>query len=356
VAAGCGRSLATRYFGWLFVASSTEHSVAIADLASFRRTGSIALPQAPAQVLRAGNRVFVTCPEAHAIFEIDTAHHQLAGKIGIPGRLVSAAPVPGHDNWIAAAVDESPALVVFDTVAKRVIRRVSLPSAPGVMDVNAGSAAVASASDGAITRVSLNDGKVSGTTPVGSHCSALRFRSDGEAILAGLTDVKQVATVDSGSGALLARMPLPFAPAQFCFNPDGGQMFVTGSAEDSIAIVSAYQSQVDQTIVAGRTPSGMAVADSRNLLLVTNPASGDLTILDIETRRLAASVHVGGNPGEVLLTPDGEYALVVSRDSGDVSVVRLNTVLDRKIKTKPLFTVFPMAAAPSSAAIIPKES
>ena len=133
-------------------------------------------------------------------------------------------------------------------------------------------------------------------------------------------------------------------------------MFVTGTGDDSLAVVSPFQNEVAETILAGRTPYAMAVLDRRNLLFVTNPGSGDLTILDIETRGVSASVHVGESPGEVLLTPDGEYALVVDRHSGTVSVVRIATVLDRKVKTKPLFTVFPTASDARSALIVPFRS
>lgn len=351
--AACGRKLAGRYPGWLFIASAAERSIAIADLSEFRRTGSIALPHSPAQVLLADTRIFVTCPDARAIFEIDSAHHQLAAKIDLPGRVVSAAAIPGKPAWIVAAVDQPSALCIVDTSARRV-HRMALPGAPGVLDVSSASAAVTLAADGALIRASLEKGSIAGITRIGSRCAALRFRKDGEALLAGLADTRQIATLDAATGALLARLPLPFSPSRFCFNEDGGQMFVTGQAEESVAIVDTYHSQVDQTIVAGRTPYGMAVG--RNFLFVSNPAAGDLTILDIETRRLAASVHVGGNPGEVLLTPDGQYALVVSRDGGDVAVVRLNTVLDRKVKTKPLFTVFPMAAGPRSCVIVPRDA
>lgn len=106
----------------------------------------------------------------------------------------------------------------------------------------------------------------------------------------------------------------------------------------------------------------MAVSAAQNLLLVANPDTGDLTLLDIETRQLAASVHVGDTPGEVLVTPGGEYALIVSRDSGAVSVIRLTTVLNRGENAltargiKPLFTVFPMTTAPGPAIIVPTNS
>jgi YVTN family beta-propeller protein len=133
-------------------------------------------------------------------------------------------------------------------------------------------------------------------------------------------------------------------------------MFVTGKGEDALAIVSSFQNEVEQTILAGRTPYAMAVSEGRNLLFVTNPGSGDLTILDIETRGVFASVHVGETPGDVLLTPDGQYALVLDQRSGNVSVVRITTV-DHKVKTNsppsPLFTVFPTAADARSAMIVP---
>jgi YVTN family beta-propeller protein len=133
-------------------------------------------------------------------------------------------------------------------------------------------------------------------------------------------------------------------------------MFVTGVGADAVAVVSVFQNEVDQTILAGRTPWAMAVSESRNLLFVTNMESGDLTILDIETRSRAASVHVGETPGDILLTPDGEYALVLDQRTGNVSVVRISTVLDRKVRTKPLFTIFPTVADARSAIIVPFES
>jgi len=44
---------------------------------------------------------------------------------------------------------------------------------------------------------------------------------------------------------------------------------------------------------------------------------------------------------------------VLDQHSGNVSVVRITTVLDRTVKTKPLFTVFPTAADARSAIIVP---
>ncbi len=327
----------------------------------FRRVTTIPLSSTPDQIFRAGNNVFVTCPEAHTLCEIDPVRLRLAGRIDIPGRIAAAAVVPAvipgavpGGIRIAVLTDRPAALHLVDPATRRVAKRFALPAIPLGMDVTGTMAAVTGSPD-VVVRVPLAGDRIAGTTAIGSKCGAIRFRRNGETILVGAPDTREIVTIDAATGALLARLPLSFAPARFCPNEDGGQMFVTGMDGDAIAIVSPYQNQVDQTIIAGSRPYGMTVStiDGQELLFVTNPGSGDLTIFDIDSRRLASSVHVGGNPGEVLITPDGQFALVVNRDSGDVAVIRIRTVLAPENKTKPLFTYFPTAGAPQSAAIVP---
>jgi YVTN family beta-propeller protein len=353
--AGCKRELARRYFGWLFVASASERGIAVADLSSFRRVATIPLAAVPGQVLRAGNRVFVTCPDAQVLCEIDPVHLRVAGKIDLGARIVAAVVIPEGDE-LAVLTDQPAALHLVNPVTRRVAKKFALPAGPLGIDVGDTMAAVATPN--AVVRISLAGNKIDGTTAIGSRCGAVCFRKDGETILVAAPDAKEIVTIDAATGDLLARLPLSLAPARFCSTGNGGQIFVTGMDGDALAIIYPYQNQVDETIVAGSRPFGMAVAtvEGQELLFVTNTGSGDLTIFDIDTRRLAASVHVGGNPGEVLLTPGGEYALAMDRDSGDVAVVRLRTILVREMRTKPLFAFFPTGARPQSAAIIPAES
>jgi YVTN family beta-propeller protein len=352
--AACSRALATRYFGWLFVASAADKSITVGDLSEFRRVTNIPLGETPAQLLQTRGKVFVTCPEAKLLIEIDKGQFRPGAKLAMPGRIANAAVA--DSGLIVIATSQPATLVLVDPETRSVRYKVALPFDPAVLDINGDVVALASGSSGQVMRMSLKTGRVLGISQLGEPCGSLRFRKDGQLILAGLPRSRQIVTLDGQTGALLARLPLHFAPGKFCFNGDGGQMFVIATGEDSVAIVSPFQNQIDQTIVAGRQPYAMAVSATRNLLLITNPESGDLTILDIETRKLAASVHVGGEPGEVLLTPDEEYALVLSRDAGDVAVVRMQTVLDRANRTKPILTMFPMGSSPQSALVIPQDA
>lgn len=357
----CGHQRATRYQGWLFVASRAEKSVAVADLAYFRRVSSIRLAQAPDQVLYSGGRVFALCHDGQVLEAIHPGTLHVEGRIGLPGKPVTARVMP--NGTTAIVLTEAPNLLLAVDLAKgHVMGRLGLIDAASDLDILDGHAAVAIPNRNLIARVTLPELKIAGTTDVGVSCGTLRFRRDGKTILAGAQSSREIISIECATGRLLARLPLPVAPSHFCFNPDGGQMFVTGAGQDVVAIVNPYQNEIDQTILAGRTPYAMAVSDSRNLLFVTNLESGDLTILDIESRSLAASVHVGENPGDVLLTPDGEYAMAIDRRTGNVSVVRIPTVLDHdpgalgKVRAKPLFTVFPTAPDARSAIVVPFEA
>ncbi len=374
VASACTRKLASRYQGWLFVASGAEKAVTVANLASFQRTLTIPLPHAPEQLLHSENRVFATCPEGRALVEIDEVALRLSGRIALPGRPVAARLSRSADGPLSAIVltDEPAALLIVDLEKRKLTGRVALKAAPSDLDVaslelasgnKTRLAAVSIPSRNSILRITIPDLKIAGATDVGVPCGPLRFRRDGKTILAGAATEREIVTVDGASGDLVTRLPLPIVPSRFCFNSNGGQMFVTGSGADVVAIVSPFQNEVYETILAGRTPCAMAVSDLRNLLFVTNLESGDLTILDIYTRSVSATVHVGENPGDVLLTPDGEYALAIDRKSGNVSVVRVTTVINppnsslaARVITKPLFTVFPTAPEARSAIIVPYRS
>src|SRR5262249_23735189 len=232
--------------------------------------------------------------------------------------------------------------------------RVSLPgglASPFGLAVSSDLVAVAAGQR--ILRFAPKSGALLGQTDVGSAPGPIVFRKDGLTILAGLPGTREIVTLEAASGGLLSRLPLAIAPQHFCFNPDGGQMFVTGAGLDALVIANPYQNEIDQTISAGHEPGAMAVQAQQNILLVANPSLGNVTLLDIDTRPLAATVAVNGPPRDILVTPDGEYALALSQESGDVSVIRLATVLDRKMKTKPVFTVFPTGGRPRSAAIVP---
>jgi YVTN family beta-propeller protein len=142
-------------------------------------------------------------------------------------------------------------------------------------------------------------------------------------------------------------------PDNFCFNADGGQLFVTGDGLDAVVVVYPYHTpQVAETVLAGRGPGPMASSDTRPpYLFISNPPSGEVTIMNVTTRRVVAVAAVGGEPGFVAVTPDQQYALVLNRTSGDMGVLRIHPNIANRWKSAGLFTMIPVGSKPVCAAI-----
>jgi WD40 repeat protein len=112
------------------------------------------------------------------------------------------------------------------------------------------------------------------TDRCGCEPSLVRFQADGKRVLVGSRADRSLTIFDAASGRTTVRLPLPVEPANCCFNSDGGQMFVTGPGMDAVVIVFPYQTEVGETILAGRAPDGMAVSAAPQYLFVANPESG----------------------------------------------------------------------------------
>jgi hypothetical protein len=277
-------------------------------------------------------------------------------------------------NYLAVATSLPAAVVLIDTRTDKIVRRTTLPDSPHAIAaattqvaVLLGSAPKQGSAPSRLARVQIPGGELLGVSFVDPGAvTALGYRKDGETIFLAATDSRQIISLQAASGSVLARLPVPIRPARFCVDGSGGQIFVTGAdREAQLVIFKPYQNEIDQTLYAGQDLVGMAVAPVQNLLFLSNPDAGDVTILDIEYRRIAASIRTGGTPREILIasSPDSttpeEYAFVVDGDTGDVSVIHIPTVLHKSGDAfiaeapKPIFAIFHGGAQPQSAVIVP---
>ena len=106
---------------------------------------------------------------------------------------------------------------------------------------------------------------------------------------------------------------------------------------------------------SGRDGAGGACSGTHGgvsaYLFVASPASGDVNILEINSRKVVAVASVGADPGFIAVTPDDQYALVLNRKSGDVAVLRVGAITKNRYKTASLLTVIPVGGNPVSAAV-----
>ncbi len=324
------------------------------DLNTFTLARHIPVSGSPAAVLSAADAVYSLAPADGILDEINPATLTVRRRLTLARHAVAMTSAAGGKAlWILAR--DPRALLRVELGKLRVEAHISLPLEPTGFDLapEAGEAAVCFGEQGAIGLVDL-DRRSCRTVPLGNRLTLARFRFDGRHVLVGRAEPRLLTILDARTGGLIVDLPLAVEPRHFCFKSDGGQLFITGDGMDAVVVVYPYTTEVAETILAGRAPGFLAECTSEgdaDYLFVTNPQTGEVTILDIETRRVIAVVAVGRGPCYIVSTPDRQYALVLNRDSGDMAVIRLAAISAKRDRSAPLFTLIPVGSQPVGAVV-----
>ncbi len=366
--AACAPQKATGFFGYCLVANQESRAVGVVDLTRFRVRRPIPLDAAPTAILALPNKpkAYVLAAESGTVYEIDATflavgRRARAGNDAVGMRLSRS----GDALWVLYRDPASLVELPFDSLKPG--RRIRLSAPPDAFDLSLKTdyAAVVSRGQRRIDIVTLTPAAIVRSIQAATEPSIVGFRRDGRQLIAGSQADRSLTIYDVASGKTVVRLPLPLAPRNFCFTPDGGQLFVTGDGMDAVVTVYPYRTEVVETILAGRAPGAMVVTSetSPSYLLVANPETNGVTVLDVETGRLVAVVQVGQEPRHIVLTPDPpdrQYALVLNEKSGDLAVIRIFSLSGkqtggdrvRRYKSAPLFTLVPVGEKPVGAAVV----
>ncbi len=360
-ALGCGRRKATGFRGLCFVANQASRSIAVVDLTRFRLRKQIPLDAAPAAILAdpAQPKVYVLAPEAGTVFEIDAAALRVTRRARAANTAVEMRFAPqGGALWILSRDPAGLVELPLDSLRPRA--RIATPPPDSFDLCETGRAAVACAASRTVSIAALPGGPLHAIA-CADEPSLVRFRKDGRQLMVASRAARSLAIYDCATGGAVVRLPLPIEPRHFAVNSDGGQVFLTGDGMDAVVVVYPYETEVGETFLAGHAPAGMAITDTPGYLMIANPEANTVTVLDFENRgKLVAAVQVGQEPGAIVLTParrgQDQYALVLNRKSGDLAVIRVNTLANsdplRRYQPRPVFNLIPIGEGPVSAAVV----
>jgi len=351
--AGCGRRKGSGFPGYAFVANEQGRAVAAVDLTAFALARHIRLPDEPTAVLASPYRPFVYAltPASGELHEIDVRALKVSRRARVAHTTVSMRLDPAAENiWVGCSHPRQLVRVPLDSL--KPAAGIPLPAEPAGFDLSRDGRWAASVFGDAGSMAILD--LITGSRRIvaqGRTLGGVLFRSDSRMILAGDIASRSILIADVATGRTVVNLPIAVRPDNMCMKADGGQLFITGEGMDAVVFVYPYNTEVAETILAGRSPGAMAEGVASGFLLVANSASSEVSIVDIETRRVIAVAQVGREPGCIGITPDQQYALVLNRASGDIAVIRLAAVAARRNKYAPLFTMIPVGSAPVGLAI-----
>jgi YVTN family beta-propeller protein len=353
--AACNTRNAAGFSGYAFVANQDSRAIAAVDLKTFTVRKEIPIEGAPTALVSHPRGVYVLTPQTGTVHEIDPASLTVTRTTQVaPTALSMRLAADENSLWILSR--DARALIQLSLDSLRPAARVKLPAVPYDFDLSSESAAISFPSEGAFALATLHQARVDHLVQTGRKSQLIRFYDRGRMLVCGNGADRTLTIFNPVRARAVVDLPLAVEPENFHFKADEGQLFVTGKGMDAVVVVQPYQGIVYETRFAGSSPGAMAL--SQEYLFVANQASGNLTVMDIVTGKIAATVAVGAEPRSIAVTPDNQYALAVNSRSGDMAVIRVDAFssasFSSKRNTAPtalLFTLIPVGSKPVAVAI-----
>jgi len=322
------------------------------DLAALAVARHIALEGAPTEVTAAAKRpsVYALTPENGSVHEIQIDNLRMARKLAVASQAITMA-IAADERSLYVLAREPRSLVAVELDGFKTGWKLQLPDEPVGLAISPDGKTAAVTSAGAVHLVDLEARRLG--TPLGQgDYGPVQFHAEGKTLLAGNRGERLLSAYSVAAQRLITHLPISVRPDQFCFSRDGGQLFVTGEGMDAVVVVYPYFTpEVGDTVLAGHAPGAMDV--SQDLLFIASPLSGYVSILSIATRKVIAVVPVGSDPGFIRVTANDQYALVLNRKSGDMAILSVPAIVQKKnrYKTAGLRAMIPVGSRPVSAVV-----
>ncbi|MDD4250280.1 MAG: beta-propeller fold lactonase family protein, partial [Methanosarcina sp.] len=118
--------------------------------------------------------------------------------------------------------------------------------------------------------------------------------------------------------------------------PVSGKQFayITNQGSDSVSVIDMATKTITATIPVGDGPSGVAVSPAGTKVYVTNSGNNTVSVINTADNTVTSTVNVGNDPYGVAVSPDGTMVYVTNLNDNSVSVI--NTATNQVIYTIPV--------------------
>ncbi len=124
-----------------------------------------------------------------------------------------------------------------------------------------------------------------------------------------------VSVIDTGSGSVVATVPVAKGPHGMAVAASGSPLYVSSDGASVVNVIDAATDRVTATIEVGRSPHGLALTPDGRFLLVGVYGEDKVVFVDTATRAVVGMAGVA-KPHTIAMRPDGKVAYVASQQPG----------------------------------------
>lgn len=151
--------------------------------------------------------------------------------------------------------------------------------------------------------------------------------------------------IDTSANKLLGKLVTGPKPIGVTVDMDSNKIYTTDWLSDVYMFDGNTNNFMGKLIAGARTYYVAIHPTKHNIIYVTNIDGGNVSVLNVETNGVLASINVGNRPAVIKINPANNKAYVVNSVSNDVSVIN--------ILTNTLESTIPVDNAPQGIAINP---
>ncbi|MDR1222816.1 MAG: beta-propeller fold lactonase family protein [Tannerella sp.] len=130
--------------------------------------------------------------------------------------------------------------------------------------------------------------------------------SDGKTVYTALTTAHAIAVTGLATGQTAEQIETKQNPNGVLLSNDGTMLYVAeGGAKGTVEFIALPRKKSKRTVRVGHTPDGLAVTKDGRTLFVANRFSDNISVIDIESGRVTATVPAVREPRYMALSPDG---------------------------------------------------
>ncbi len=357
------------YREFAYVANAGSNTVSILDLVYLRpdRTLQVGADPTALAVNPARNEVYVlnAQPESAAgsLTLIDTNRNQVAATVPLHRNPTALVVAPGGRRAYVVNTGAN-TLSTVDLDARRAIASTPTGDKPSGIAIaaDARTLVVTNAGDGTILLFNVDaKGTLNLRTTIPGCPGAVspRILPDSSKTFVACAGTNKVLAVSLAADPaswnarqdanllhdhLLATLDVGQNPTQLTLKPDGGEVFASNSAANSLSEIATYTNEVGNTQAIGKHPTQGIVSADGSTLWIADSGANSLSLYSIDDGKLLGGLTTGDAPVALAFSAEENLVLVADRDSGDVAFIRTTS----QKGPAALFTFMPAGKSPGA--------
>jgi YVTN family beta-propeller protein len=192
-----------------------------------------------------------------------------------------------------------------------------------------------------VTVIDTERGEAIATIEVGKRPRGLKLSSDGTKLYVAVSGLPKcppsvpdeecakltrdlqadgIAVIDTASHKVLQLLKAGSDPEQFDVSRDGRRLYISNEDKATLSVLDIKTGALEATVPVGREPEGVRLSADGRWVLVTSESDSTISIIDTHSLKVGQTVHVGIRPRDLAYSPDSTSAYTAGE--ADATVYR----------------------------------